>query len=761
MSESELTRLTPIAGSPQSGPVRGLKTSEARYVVSDASITNFHDKLRHTLWQHGEGDTSLAKCLCTLLLALDPTMEIARVIESLPRRGENVDTLDIINALANVGYDSKPARLRPRDIDLRLLPCLFVLGDVLGPKPAASFVFLERNDQSVDGQIDVFDGQKGSIRRISEDDPLMDTFGTAYFCQKFEADAIEPLSPNPRFSEPRWFRRTLSRFSSTFWWLLMLGVVLNTVALATPISVMLIYDRVIAPQTLGPLPMLLVGLAGAIFIEWRLRSLRTDALAWLTARLDYVIGASIFERLLLLAPSFVERAAVAAQVARIKTFESVRDFFSGPVFLAVLELPTVFIAALAIAYLAGNLVFVPIAVAVIYGLLFASVRHFVKGAIREAAKHSSVTQQFTIETFEKLEDLRAQGLQAAWARKYKQLSGREQVALSKLYFLGSIGETLGHGLSVIAALATLTIGVQMIWSGAITVGVLIASMIMVWRILMPFYSLCQMIPRFEQTRHSIAQINELMELEPETRAEVASARLAKVEGAVSFRNVALRYARDAGPVFFGLNASIRPGEVVAIRGPSGSGKSSILKLVQSLYAPQTGAIFMDGFDVRQLMVRDVRRLVAYLPQQPHLLNGTIADNLRIVRPLADDQELWNALRRAGASRQVAALPDSINTQTETSSAIASDPSLAHRIAMARALLQKSAILLLDEIPNSLMASGLGETIGDVIGEARGRQTLFFVTHRTDHARLADKIITLRPGGIPVIENVHELLEQSA
>jgi ATP-binding cassette subfamily C protein LapB len=758
MSEREMTRLTPIAGDAQRQPGA---PAEHHYTLSAASIAGFHDRLRLTLWQQGEGDSPLAKCLCTLLLALDPSMEIARVIESLPRRAAKIDMVDIVNALANIGYDSKSTKLRPVDIDPRLLPCLFVTHDAKGD-PADVFVILEKRDLLSEEHLEVFDGRQGVIRQLADDDPLLRTPGTAHFCQRFSIEELAPpKSTNPRFIEPTWFRRTLSRFAPTFWWLLVIGIVLNLVALATPITVMLIYDRVISSHTLDPLPMLLVGLFCAIALEWRLRSLRTDALAWLTARLDYVVGASIFERLLLLAPSFVERAAVAAQIARIKTFESVRDFFSGPVFLAVLELPTILIALAAISYLAGTLVFVPIAFVVAYAILFASVRHFVKTAIRDAAKHSSITQQFAIETFEKVDAIRAQGLQTAWTQKYQQLSGRENVSLAHLYFLGSIGESLGHGLSVCAAVATLAIGVQMIWAGSITVGILVASMILVWRALLPFYSLCQMIPRFEQARNSVAQINELMDLEPEVRREIASARLTRVEGALSFRNVSMRYAREAGPVFLGLNASIRPGEVVAIQGPSGAGKSTILKLVQGLYAPQSGAIFMDGLDVRQLAVRDLRRLVAYLPQQPRLLNGTIADNLRIVRPLAEDEELWRALHRAGAARQVAALPESINTSVEGSDIIATDPALCHRIAFARALLQKSTILLLDEIPNFLMAAGLGETIGDVIGEARGRQTLLFVTHRSDHARLADKIITLRPGGIPTVETVEQVMDQIA
>lgn len=758
MSDGNPGLLSPISGS---GGALSAGSDTHRYVLTDASVASFHTRLTQTTWTQGEFETPLAKCMCALFLALDPAMEISKVMDALPRRGAPVDTLDILNAMANAGYESRQAKVRIGEIDPRLLPCLFV-GDNDNQDPAPGFVILDQRMPGAEQELEVYDGQSGSVRRLAADDPMLSRPGTAYFCQRFSVDTPDlPKSSNPRFAEPTWFRTTLSRFRSTFGWLIAVGVVLNIVALATPITVMLVYDRVISPQSLEPLPMLTVGLIAAITLEWRLRRLRSSALSWLTARLDYVVGVSLFERLVLLSPSFVERAAVSAQVARVKTFESVRDFFSGPVFLAVLELPTVAISLLLIAYLAGAIAFVPIVIAVLYVVLFATVRLFVKGAIREAATHTSVTQQFSIETFEKMEAIRTQGLQDRWNAKYRQLSAREHVALARLHFLGAVGESLGHGLSVLAAVATLTIGVHMIWAGQITVGVLIATMILVFRALMPFYSLCQMIPRFEQTRNSVAQINELMDLEPEMRNEAASARLTKVEGSIAFRNVAMRYARDAGPVFYGLNAVVNPGEVVAIRGASGSGKSTILKLVQSLYAPFSGAIILDGMDIRQLAVRDVRRLVAYLPQEPHLLNGTIADNLRIVRPLADDQHLWEALRRAGAAKQVAGLPQSINTRVDDSEHLAADPALRHRIALARALVQKSSILLIDEIPNSLMAAGLGNTIADLIGEARGRQTMFYVTHRTDHARLADKVITLRPGSLATVESIHMLKEKAA
>jgi ATP-binding cassette subfamily C protein LapB len=750
MTVRALPLKAPMGDTTLSEPSEPKRSSDVQGpTLSSVGVRSFHEKLRLTVWQHGEGDTAFAKCLCALLMQFEPTIEFAKVVDSIPRRSGRFDAIDLVNTMANFGYDSRKLRLRARDIDPRLLPCLFVIGDPTSESSQVN-VILGKEKAGSGSTLTVFEGNESQSRQFDDQDPMVRTVGTAYVYQKskVDEDAVAPV--NPRFTEPSWFRQTLSRFSSLLWWLFLIGAVTNCVSLATPIFVMLVYDRVISPQTFDPLTMLVIGVGGAILIEARLRGLRTKTLAWLTARLDYVIGVSIFERLLLLAPLFVERADVAAQVARVKTFESVRDFFSGPVFLAVTELPTVFIALAVIAYLTGFLVFVPIMIAMLYLVVFMAVRQQVAIAILDAAKKSSATQQFAIETLEKLEALCANGLQNIWADKFQQLSGREQIALARLYYLGSIGETLGHALSVVAAIAMLWFGVEMIWNGSITTGALIAAMILVWHAIMPFYNLCQMIPRFEQTRNSIGQINELMELKPEAKTSTASVRLPKIEGAISFRNVVLRYARDAGPVIVGLSGDFQPGEVVAISGASGSGKSSLLKLVKGLYPCQGGAIFVDGVDIRQLVARDLRRFIAYLPQQPDLFSGTLADNLRAVMPLASDQELWAALQKVGATRQVAMLPRSINTRVEDCEQMQSDPILPYRIALARVFLQNSTILLLDEVPNALLGAGLAETISDLIREVRGVRTLFFVTHRSDLVRLADKQITLRRGTIPTI-----------
>src|SRR5690606_30243753 len=162
------------------------------------------------------------------------------------------------------------------------------------------------------------------------------------------------------------------------------------------------------------------------------------------------------------------------------------------VFLSFLEIPFVILAAGVMWAIAGPLVIVPVAMVAAYVLLFAVMRHYIKGAIRLAAKASSARQQFTMETFEKLRFVRTSGLAAVWGGKFSELQGREVLMSFHLGFLGIIAETLANALTVLAAVFTIGVGAHLVWAGEASMGALVASMILVWRILLPFYSLCTM-----------------------------------------------------------------------------------------------------------------------------------------------------------------------------------------------------------------------------------------------------------------------------
>lgn len=700
---------------------------------------------RTTFTRTGVWETAL----CALLFALEPKCRTYRVLECLPYENEPLDRARFLNAFAHLGYHSRSVPARLNAVDTRLMPCLFI--DSAG----MPCVVLGREEG---GGLRVY-RDCGMQVLAPQDVPA--TQGALWHFERYD-ESRSALSKFRRAGTGHsWFRALAGRFKAVIGQVMAAGLFLNLLALLTPLYIMLVYDRVIAAGGADTLPMLAAGMAIAIFFEYLLRQVRSRGLSWLAARMDNIVGNRIFAHLTGLAPDLIERASVAAQIARIKTFESVRDFFSGSVFLSMLELPFVVLALAAIWAVAGSLVLVPLAFAGLYALLFAGVHKRVKVVIRLAAKTSSARQQFTMDTFEKIRGVRAYGMAEIWHSKFRDLSGREMMAHFRLNWLGMTAETLANALTLLAAVATVGTGVHLIWAGAMTTGALVASMILVWRVLTPFYSMCTMIPRLEQVRHSIIQVNQLMDIDTEAMEARAYARLPRMAGRVTFNRVSLRYGEGTDLIFENLNFEARPGDLAVITGPNGSGKSSLLKLVKGLYRAENGAVQIDGFDIRQLDAPDLRRHIAYVPQTPDFFHGSVLENLRIGNPLASEDDAVRALQAADAWEDVSRLPEGLGTIIGRHGENALPVNLAIRLSLARAYLHDASILLIDELPNTILSGRAGRNLKDYLARIKGKRTCLMVTYRADFMALADTVILLNRGAPPMAgprENILRALQ---
>jgi ABC-type bacteriocin/lantibiotic exporter with double-glycine peptidase domain len=684
-----------------------------------------------------DGRRRWAQALAALVLALKPGVKLHQVLGAAPFDAADLDLVDALNTLANLGFTARRERLKPSRLDGRLLPCL------LRPRRAAEepWVVLGR---TADGALCAFDTGSGALETIPADDPRLKRPSEIWLFKRFDPNAQSASRFMRAGSGFSWFRALIGRFSPVLVQVLAAGLFLNLAALSIPIFIMLIYDSVIGSGAGELLPGLAIGAGLAVGLELLLRRVRSHGLSWLASRLDNLVGNRLFAHLLELEPKDVERASTSSQIARIKTFEAVRDFFSGGAFLSVMELPFVVLTLVLIALVAGPLVLAPLVFLVAYAVLFALVRHHVKVAIRVAAKASSARQKFAIEAVEKIEAIRLAGLTDLWADKFRQLSGRECLAHFRLNQLGVIGEVASHALTVLAGATTVAVGAHLFWSGALTTGGLVASMILIWRALAPLHNLCTMVPRLEQLRNSIVQVNALMDLSTEEETVQGRAALPTLRGAVSFRSVRLRYEEATDATLDSLSFEARAGDLVAITGPSGSGKTSALKLIQALYRPELGAVTIDGFDLRQLDPIELRRQVAYAPQSPDIFAGSILDNLRLGNPLASEDEARKALERAGAWAEVSALANGIHTRIAAHGAGALKSGLAAQIGLARAFLHDGKIALIDELPNAVMCGPTGESFKRWLVDARRRKTVFVATMREDVIALADVVVSLAP-----------------
>jgi ABC-type bacteriocin/lantibiotic exporter with double-glycine peptidase domain len=689
-----------------------------------------HDVVNRTSGRRAPDRDSEAwrEALCMLITALNPRCKTFKVTEAMPHNAPSFELSSLLDVMANLGYYARSERLRLSEVDQRLLPCLFI-PDGAGAHPC---VYL--------GAGRIYSARRKALARF----PDKSAGGTFFFFEAYSEEKAR-TSKNVRAGTGfKWFRALITRFHTNLWCILLAGLVLNLIALAAPLFIMVVYDRVLSSGAADILPVLAAGAAMGAAIEWMLRGVRSRNLSWLAARMGNIVSNRIFGQLIHLAPGYIERASVPSQVARIKTFEAVRDFFSGSVFLSLLELPFMIIALAVIAVIAGPLVMVPLVVSVLYVVLFFAVWRYVRVSIRTAAKAGSARQQFLLETVNKMEPIRSSDLTLAWRKKFRDLSAREAVTSFRLAWLGMVGETLAQGLTILSAVAIIGFGVGMVWAGTLSTGALVATMILVWRVLGPFYSLCTMIPRLDQLRNSIRQVDRLMEIDTEQTAHRLSARLGKIRGRISFVNVGIRYSMESDPLLAGLSFEAMPGDIVAVTGSNGTGKSTVLKMIKGMYVPQAGSIRIDGFDLRQLDPVDLRRRIAYIPQETSFFRGTIAENLRFANPLVSDREMEIALGQAGVAEDIARLPDGLNTMIGHGGMVLSS-SLELRLSMVRAYLHDAPILLVDELPNSLLSEQAGQFMKDNLLRHKKDRTTIIVTHREDFMNMADTIVVLRRG----------------
>lgn len=701
-----------------------------------------------------EGD--LAPLLPVLSEALALHKEIHELCAALPWHDEDVEedkTLNLtglLNALAHLGLMAHAVKMPLGDLDARLCPCLFV--------------YREDGHENVIAVLD-FDVQKNAFYIFDVEDQGYKTIprseismGTAWILVP-ENEVQNALSENVReASGHSWFRALMERFAGGLWQVIAIGAMLTFLSLAAPVFVMLVYDRVIgahAPEVLTPL---LIGALLALGTEGALRLVRAHVLSWYGARLDFIVGSQIFERLMCMPVLFTERASVAAQIARIRAFDAVRAFFTGPAFLALAELPFTLILIAVIWIIAGPLVFVPIVAAGFYMLLVLAMRPRVRTAMRLSSKAGSTKQEMMIETFEKMDGLRAGGLTSIWFKDFRDLSGKASMAGFRTGFLASVLETLSHGIYMLSGLAVVVLGVMHIWAGGMSAGALIAVMILTWRVLGPMQILSNALPRYEQLNNAVAQINRLMTIETEGGDAKVTARLDEPEGALNFKKVGLRYTKENDPVFTGLSFVAKPGEMIAVTGGNGSGKSTVLKLINGLYHPQAGAIHIDGIDIRQLEPQHLRRHIAYVPQSPAVFHGTIADNLRFANPLASDENLRDVLEQVDLWGYVETLPLGMHTTIGSHGGSQLPTGLSYNLNLARAYIKDTPIMLLDEMPYAFLNSASGAHFKETLEGWKGKKTVVMVTHREDYLMLADRAVLLRSGQSALIDEPEKIIQ---
>ena len=523
-----------------------------------------------------------------------------------------------------------------------------------------------------------------------------------------------------------------------------------------------VYDRVIPNQAYETLWVLSIGVVLAILFEFAAKMIRGHLTDIAGKKADLIISSALFRRVMAL--RLADRPASSGSYANnLREFESVRDFMTSASLLTLVDLPFLLLFITVIGIVGGKLALVPliiIPIVVIVGLL---VQRPLSRYINESMKESSQRSGLAVEAIEGIETLKTNNA-TSWAQqRWDEYTAKTSASSIKVKDTSNLMVNFAVAMQQLNTVFLVLVGTYLIHAEntaeRITMGALIASVILSGRALAPLAQIAGLATRFQQAKLALQGVNDIVSRPIERSPERKYITLDNVQGAITFENVSFKYQQDSSSAVSDLRITIRPGEKVGILGRIGSGKSTMLKLASGLYDTEKGNVTLDGVDMRQLDPNFLRNQVVLLSQAPRLFLGTLRENMDLARTdgYSTDQDLLVALKRFGLDKIIRNHPRGLDMPLGEDG-LGLSGGQKQIIALARMTLRDPRVVLLDEPTTSLDQATERIALNAIAQWGRDR-TMLLVTHRPQVLQIVNRIIVMDNGKV-VMDGPRDLLLQN-
>ncbi|MGJ3249833.1 MAG: peptidase domain-containing ABC transporter [Elainellaceae cyanobacterium] len=561
-------------------------------------------------------------------------------------------------------------------------------------------------------------------------------------------------TPQKRFNLS-WFLPSLKKYRRVLIEVFIASFFVQLFALANPLMIQVIIDKVIVQNSADTLQVLGFFLLVIAIFEAVLTSLRTYLFVDTTNRIDLTLGSEIIDHLLRLPLRYFERRPVGELATRINELENIRQFLTGTALTVVLDAIFSVIYIVVMFIYSWVLTLVSLATIPFFVLLAVVASPLIRQQLRTKAERNAETQSYLVEVVSGIQTVKAQNMELRARWQWQQRYARYVSAGFKTVLTSTTASSMSNFLNKLSGLLVLWVGAYLVINQELTLGQLIAFRIIAGYVTSPLLRLAQLWQNFQETGLSIERLSDILDAAPEAdEADRNNIPMPAVEGAVKYENVSFRFGTSGPPQLSNINVEFPAGAFIGVVGQSGSGKSTLMKLLPRLYELESGRILIDGYDISKVELYSLRQQIGIVPQDSLLFEGTIQENIALTAPDASADAIIQAAQVAAAHDFIMELPNGYNTRVgERGSSLSGGQR--QRIAIARTMLQNPRMLILDEATSALDYDTERRVCLNLAEAFRGR-TVFFITHRLTTIRNADMILMMDQGSI-VEQGMHDEL----
>ena len=550
-----------------------------------------------------------------------------------------------------------------------------------------------------------------------------------------------------------WFVNEILKYKKIIFEVLLASFVIQLFGLVTPLFTQVILDKVLVHHSLSTLDVLAIAFLAVTIFDFLLNYMRNYVFVHTTSKIDAKLGAKLYHHLLALPFGYFVVRQVGNIIARVRELDQIRSFIANKsvtvlldvlfsfVFLAVMFLYSVQLTLMVMGFVS--------IIAIIYFFATPKFRERLNEKFNMGAEQNS----FLVESVTGVETVKSLALEGAMQKRWEDKLADYVSASFKLSNFGFILGGISAMLQKLMTISILYFGVLMVIKGELSVGQLIAFQMFANQFSGPVLRLVNLWNEFQQTLLSVDRLGDILNTPTEQRNEKAIT-LSHIKGNIAFNKVSFAYKPGSSMVLKDLSFTIQAGMSVGIIGRSGSGKSTITKIVQRLYMPTEGVVFVDGVDIRHFDPKWYRTMIGVVLQENYLFRGTIKENIAMAKPNASMDEIIHVARISGADSFISEFPEGYDTEVgERGSTLSGGQR--QRVAIARALLVNPRILIFDEATSALDYESEKIINANLEKIKKGRTTII-IAHRLSTVKDCDVIIALDKGQI-VEAGTHEEL----